>query len=567
MVNLIIDGISVSAAEGTTILEAAKSAGINIPTLCYLKEINEIGACRICCVEIKGENALFSACNTPVSEGMEVMTSTKKVLDARKINLQLILANHDCKCPTCVRSGNCTLQTLANEFNLQECPYEENIPRNRKSGLPLIRTDSKCISCLRCVNICDKVQGLSVWDYTGTGEHAKVGVRNGLSIEKNCSLCGQCVTHCPVGALKERDDTEKVYSAFENKNKITVLQTAPAVRTAWAESLGIPEELATEKRMVAAAKALGFDYVFDTDFSADLTIMEEGSEFIERLKNGGKFPMFTSCCPGWVRFMKAEFPEFTENLSTAKSPQQMFGAVAKTYFAQKINADPHNIFCVSVMPCIAKKQETEIPNLRDACGDKDVDVSLTTREFARMIKDRRINVMTLPEENFDSPLGESSGAGAIFGATGGVTEAALRTVYYVLTGENPAPDAFKNMRSEQGLRESEITVAGKTVRVAVTSGLGNARSLLEDIKAGRRQYDFVEIMACPGGCSGGGGQPIHDGEERALSRGSKLYALDGENRMRFSHENPEVKKLYEDFLGEPLGELSHRLLHTDLSEW
>lgn len=567
MVKLTIDNRAVEVCEGTTILEAAKKAGIEIPTLCYLKEINEIGACRICTVEVEGEEKLVASCNRAVRDGMTVYTNSPKVRESRRINIELILSEHDCQCATCVRSRNCKLQRIANDLNVIDNPFETRTEKNVKGNLPLIRNNSKCIKCMRCIQICDKIQGLNIWDVVCTGSRTTVGVASGKTIAANCSLCGQCITHCPVGALRERDDTAKVYDALADENKVTVVQIAPAVRTAWAESLGLTKEEATEKRMAAAVKALGFDYVFDTTFSADLTIMEESSEFVQRLTSGGKMPMFTSCCPGWVRFMKAEYPELTDNLSTAKSPQQMFGAVAKSYFAEKIGVDPKDIFCVSVMPCTAKKQETAIPNLNDACGDPDVDVVLTTRELAKMIKSDHINVKNLPEVEFDSPLGAATGAGVIFGATGGVMEAALRTAYYLVTGKNPDADAFMSVRGLDGWKEAEVDVNGIKVKVAVASGLGNTRKLIEAMKSGKVSYDFIEIMACPGGCAGGGGQPIHDGEEKAGERGEILYCLDRSYERRFSHENPEVLKLYEDYLEKPLSHKAHHLLHTDLNEW
>ena len=567
MVKLTIDNKPVEVPEGTTILKAAKKLHIDIPTLCYLEKYNEIGACRICCVEVEGEEKLVAACDNFVSDGMVIYTNSPKVRKARKTNIELILSEHDCHCPTCTRSGNCSLQKLANDFNVYDLPYEPRLQSSVITDFPLLRVSSKCIKCMRCIQVCEKVQGLGVWDLVSSGLRARVDVTPGINFKEKCSLCGQCATHCPVGALRERDDTGRVYDALLDEDKITVVQIAPAVRAAWAESLDLEEEKATVGRMVAAVKALGFDYVFDTNFSADLTIMEEGSEFIKRLTQGGKLPMFTSCCPGWVRFMKSEYPELTDNLSTAKSPQQMFGAVAKSYLAEKIGVDPKKIFCVSVMPCIAKKHEAAIPNLNDACGDPDVDVALTTRELARMIRADHINVRELPEDNFDSLLGASSGAAVIFGTTGGVMEAALRSAYYLVTGKNPDADAFTAVRGLVDRREAEFMIEDKKVRVAVTSGLGNARRLIEEIKSGKANYDFVEIMACPGGCSGGGGQPIHDGIELAGVRGKELYKLDSESAIRFSHENPEVLALYKDYLGEPLGEKSHKLLHTNLHEW
>lgn len=568
MVKLIIDGIAVEAAEGTSILAAAKSVGINIPTLCYFDKINDIGACRVCVCEVKGSDKLVAACNTAVSEGIEVYTNSPRVRAARKINVELILSAHNCDCVACVRSGNCALQSLANDLNIRKVHYESKIAKNDwDETLPLIRDASKCISCMRCVNVCDEVQGLSVWEVNGSGAHTKVTVRRGLGIsEAGCAFCGQCITHCPVGALSARDDTDKVFDAIDDKEIVTVMQIAPAVRSAWADSLGTDASLATEKRMVAAAKALGIDYVFDTNFTADLTIMEEASELIERLtKKNAPIPMFTSCCPGWVRFMRYNYPELAESLSSAKSPQQMFGAVAKTYFAEKMGIDPAKIYCISVMPCSSKKFECDVPEVN--ATDKDVDVVITTREFARMIKAAHVNVAQLPEKEFDSPLGTGSGAGVIFGATGGVMEAALRTAYNMLTGKNPDADAFKVVRGEFGIREAEVTVNGTSLRAAVVSGLANTRQLIENIKNGKANYDFVEVMACPGGCAGGGGQPITDGEELAAERGAKLYALDSANALRFSHENPDVKELYASYLEAPLSHRSHELLHTEQKNW
>ena len=570
MVKLIIDGITVEAAEDTTILNAAKSVGINIPTLCYFEKINEIGACRVCVVEIKGSSKLAAACNTPVADGIEVYTNSPRVRAARKVNVELILSTHNCDCVACVRSGNCALQTLANDLNIRRVPYENKPAKNAwDETLPLLRDASKCISCMRCVEVCDKVQGLGVWEVNGSGAHTKVTVRDGLGIsEAGCAFCGQCITHCPTGALTARDDTDRVFDAIEDADTVTVMQIAPAVRSAWADALGCADGLATEKRMVAAAKALGIDYVFDTNFAADLTIMEEASELIERITEGNApMPMFTSCCPGWVRYMRMNYPEFSDNLSTAKSPQQMFGAVAKTYFAEKMGIDPKKICSISVMPCSSKKYECDVAELNAA--DKDVDVVLTTREFSRMLKANHVNAAALDEAEFDSPLGTGSGAGVIFGATGGVMEAALRTAHYLLTGKNADADAFKCVRREDsyGVREAEVTINGKTLRAAVVSGLANAGALLDSIKSGKVSYDFIEVMACPGGCAGGGGQPITEGVELAQPRGEKLYALDRENALRFSHENPEVKALYADFLESPLSHKAHELLHTEQKKW
>jgi len=572
MVNIKINGKPISVKEGTTILQAARENGIIVPSLCYLKGLNEVASCRVCVVEIKGNDRLATACNTVCMEGMDILTNSERAIEARRNNVALILSQHDCNCPTCARNQNCSLQNLAGDMNLLDPIYETQLPENDwDKSLPLIRTNSKCIHCLRCVNVCDKIQGMHVWDLLGTGRRATVGVREGRKLDEvNCTYCGQCITHCPVGALRERDDTMKLMAAINDPEKIVVLQVAPAVRAAWGDGVGLPPELATEKRMAAAFRALGVDYVFDTNFAADLTIMEEGNELIERMadKTGkAKMPMFTSCCPGWVRFMKLEYLELVGHLSTAKSPQQMFGAVTKTYFAKKIGADPKNIVCVSVMPCTAKKYECAVPELNDAGAGADVDISLTTREISRLMRVKGINVYTLPEEEFDSPLGTGTGAAVIFGATGGVMEAALRTAYFVLEGKNPDPEAFKVVRGLDGRKEVTVTIAGIPVRACVASGLANARAVVEDIVSGRSRYDFVEIMACPGGCAGGGGQPITDGLELAGERGARLYKLDAKSKLRFSHENPSVQQIYAEFLEKPLGHVSHELLHTDQSKW
>ena len=574
MVTLTIDNRSVQVPEGTTILQAAQSAGITIPHLCYLKDINEIAACRVCCVEVEGERAMVTACNSPVREGMVVHTNSPRARRTRRTNVELILSQHDCKCATCVRSGNCQLQTIANDLGILSVPYETQLPKGLRGAwtttFPLYHDYNKCIKCMRCVQICDKIQSLSIWDVAGTGGRTTVDVSNNRVIkDSDCALCGQCITHCPVGGLRERDDTRKAFAALADPDKITVVQVAPAVRTAWGEYFGLSREEATIERMAACLRRLGFDYVFDTNFSADLTIMEEGNEFLHRLKSGGltRWPMFTSCCPGWVRFLKGQYPELTGQLSTSKSPQQMFGSVTKSWFAKKLGVEPEQICCVSIMPCVAKKAECELPSMTTGHGP-DVDMVLTTRELVRMLRADQISPASMPEEALDSPLGTHTGAGAIFGATGGVMEAALRTASYVLTGENPDPDAFAAVRTGPGLREITYEIAGVPVRCAVASGLGNARQLIEQLKAGKVHYDFVEVMACPGGCVGGGGQPISaEDEERYGVRGERLYHLDKANPMRFSHENPDVQTLYEEFLGQPLSEKAEELLHTDHTAW
>jgi NADH-quinone oxidoreductase subunit G len=569
MVNLTIDGVEISAAQNTSILEAAKSVNIDIPTLCYLKDLNEVGACRICMVEIEGDDRLSAACNTPVAEGLVIHTNSTRVIEARKVNIELTLAEHDYSCPVCVRNGNCSLQTLASDLSIVEQPYERHIRAPRwDKAFPLIRDSSRCVKCWRCVSVCDKVQSLGVWDIKRLGNRATVGVAAGATIaQSNCSLCGQCITHCPTGALKERDDTEKVMDAIADPDTVVLVQIAPAVRAAWSEGVGLKKEKATVGRLVAAVRRLGVDYVFDTDFSADLTIMEEGSELLEYLQKGEKYPMFTSCCPGWVRFLKSEYPQLTDNLSTAKSPQQMFGAVAKTYFAGKAGIDPKKIFCLSIMPCLAKKHECALPQMNDAGAGQDVDVVITTRELDRLLRLCHVDVASLDEEEFDKPLGISTGAGVIFGATGGVMEAALRSAYFLVTGTNPDPDAFSGVRSMEGWREATYTIANTPVRIAIANGLGNTRKLIEAVLRGDAAYDFVEIMACPGGCVGGGGQPIEDGYEHAGDRAPILYSIDKSMALRFSHENPAVLELYSEFLGKPLSHRAHELLHTDHHAW
>ena len=574
MVSLTINGRRVQAPEGTTIMEAARLADIHIPHLCFLKGINEIAACRVCCVEVEGERAMVTACNTPVMEGMVVHTNSPRARQTRRVNVELILSQHDCRCATCVRSGNCQLQNIANDLGILQLPFETQLPKGLRGAwtttFPLYRDYNKCIKCMRCIQICEKVQTLKVWDLAGTGGRTTIDVSGNMVIkDSDCSLCGQCVTHCPVGGLRERDDTAEVYRALADPELITVVQVAPAVRTAWGESLGIAPEKATMGLMTAALKALGFDYVFDTCFTADLTIMEEANELLQRLKAGdlADHPMFTSCCPGWVRFLKSQYPQLTRQLSTAKSPQQMFGSITKSWFAQKIGADAKNIRCISIMPCMAKKAECALPTMRTEAGP-DVDIALTTREFVRMIRADKIDVALLEEAQPDAPLGIHTGAGEIFGASGGVIEAALRTAVFALTGHNPSADGFQDVRRGQGLREVSYSIGGVPLRCAVVSGLGEARKLIEAILAGKAHYDFVEVMACPGGCAGGGGQPIScEDQELAGERGKRLYQLDQASLLRFSHENPEVQALYRDYLGEPLSEKSEQLLHTDHTGW
>ena len=567
MVTIKIDERTHSVPEGLSILEAAEKVGIPIPHLCFLKELNEIAACRMCMVEVEGAEKLVPACNTKVSDGMVIHTNSHRVRQARRTNLRLILSQHDSNCTTCVRGGNCELQKLAHDLNIHFQPYEVKPERSKVDlSVPIVREASKCIKCMRCVQVCGKIQGMNIWDVTGTGSRTTVDVSYSHSLkDTNCTFCGQCVTHCPTGALTVRDDTMRVLRALADPDITTVVQVAPAVRAAWAESFDMEPERATVGRMVAALKRIGFDYVFDTNFTADLTIMEEGSEFLDRFthRNRHHWPMFTSCCPGWMSFLRSQFPDYEDCASTAKSPQQMFGAVAKSYFAEKIGVDPHKMFVVSIMPCSAKKAECELPGMNDACGDPDVDVVLTTREMNRLFRSECLVPDQLEEMEFDSPLGTGTGAAVIFGATGGVMDAALRSAYYLVTGKNPDADAFSEIRGDKPWKEAVFSIPGAgDVRVAVVSGLGNTRQLMEAVDEGRVNYDFVEVMACPGGCAGGGGQPIHEGVEMASSRGKQLWELDRNAEVRFSHENPEVQELYKNCLGKPLSGKAHHLLHT-----
>ena len=567
MVRFTIDGRELTAPRGTTILEAAEKAGIPIPHLCFLKDINEIGACRMCVVEVEGTDRLVPSCNTTILDGMVIRTNTPRVRDARRINMHLLLSQHRSDCTACIRSGNCELQTMARAMNIHTHPYQLKPERSvLKFDAPIVRDASKCIKCMRCVQVCDKIQGMHIWDVSGTGSRTTVDVSKHRNlIDTACTFCGQCVTHCPTGALTAADNTRDVLKALADPEITTVVQVAPAVRVAWAEAFNLPAELATTGRMVAGLKALGFNYVFDTNFTADLTIMEEGSEFLHRFTHADEYswPMFTSCCPGWVSFIKSQFPDYVPNLSTAKSPQQMFGAVAKSYFAEKMGIDPKKMFVVSIMPCSAKKAEKDLPGMNSACGDPDVDVVLTTREMVRLFKSDMLVPAALGEEEFDSPLGSGTGAAVIFGATGGVMDAALRSAYYLVTGRNPDADTFTEVRGTNPWKEASYVIPGAgLVKVAVVSGLGNTRKLMEAIAAGKADYHFVEVMACPGGCAGGGGQPIHEGLEMAADRGGKLWALDAKANIRYSHENPEVAALYAQYLGNPLGEKSHHLLHV-----
>ncbi len=565
-----INGMNISVPKGSTILEAAHVAGIKIPTLCFLKEINEIGACRICVVEVKGARTLVASCVYPVNEGMEVWTNTPKVLASRRRTLQLLLSNHKRECLSCVRSGNCELQQLSKELGVADESYfdgEMTPSEIDDSAVHMVRDNSKCILCRRCVGACEHVQGIGVIGANERGFATNIGSAYEMGLgETSCVSCGQCIAVCPTGALYEKSYIDEVLEAIADPQKHVVVQTAPAVRAALGEEFGYPIGTDVEGKMAAALRRIGFDKVFDTNFSADLTIMEEAHEFLDRVQNGGVLPLITSCSPGWIKYCEHYFPEMIENLFSCKSPQQMFGAVTKTYYAEKMELDPKDIVCVSVMPCTAKKFEIGRED-QSAAGVPDVDIALTTRELAQLIKRCGLDFVNLPQEGFDHPLGESTGAAVIFGATGGVMEAALRTAVETLTGEELKDLEFKEVRGIKGIKEATYPVAGMDVKVAVASGLGNARELLEKVKSGEAEYHFIEIMACPGGCVNGGGQPQVSSKVRNFVdirelRAKALYDNDENKVIRKSHENASVKKLYEEYLGEPGSEKAHHILHT-----
>ena len=570
MLNIKINGNDYSVPYGTTVLEAARMANIEIPTLCYLKDINEIGACRLCLVEIKGARGPVTACVYPIErDGTEIFTNTPKIRQMRKMNLELLLSNHNKHCLSCIRSTSCELQKLCLDYGVEDSRYTGEMTASTpdESSLSIVRDNSKCGRCRRCSATCAKVQGIGVIGANNRGFDTAIGCAFDAPLAStSCVNCGQCIEACPTGALHEVDETEKVFAALADETKHVVVQTAPSVRAGIAEEFGAPIGTDGEGKMVAALRRLGFANVFDTDFGADLTIMEEANEFLSRFKNGGKLPMITSCSPGWVKFCEHYYPEFTENLSTCKSPQQMLGAILKTYYAQKMGWDPKDIVSVSIMPCTAKKFEVKRDD-QDAAGVADVDIALTTRELARMIRRAGIDFNSLPEEKFDAPLGISTGAGVIFGATGGVMEAALRTAVFALTGTNPEKVDFVDVRGTDGWKEASYTVAGVTLNIAVASGLKNAANLLDAVKSGEKNYQFIEIMCCPGGCVNGGGQPVVDSATRMkvdvqAKRAAVLYNLDKNMPLRMSHENPAIRELYDEFLGEPNGHKAHELLHT-----
>ena len=569
MVTLKIDGRTVRAEAGMTVLEASLKEGIKIPTLCNLKDINNIGACRMCLVEDAKSGKLQASCVLPVSEGLEIKTASPKVLEARRAVLELILSDHDRSCLTCKRNQTCELQALANEMNVTDIEFQgTHIVKTIDELSPsVVRDNNKCILCRRCVAACAKTQGVCAIGVQNRGFKSEIGSEFGKSLgEVACINCGQCIAACPTGALTEKDATKEVWAALNDPKKFVVFQPAPAVRVAIGEEFGMPIGTRCTGKLAAAMRRLGADRVFDVDFAADLTIMEEGTELLQRIQNGGVLPMITSCSPGWIKFCEHFYPEFIPNLSTCKSPNQMQGAVTKTYFAEKNDLDPRDIFVVSVMPCTAKKFEIQRPEMgRD--GYRDVDANLTTRELARMIRQAGIDFVHLPDEEFDDVLGESTGAAVIFGVTGGVMEAALRTVADILTKQDLKEIEYQDVRGLTGIKEATVSVAGMDVKVAVAHGTANAAKLLDAIKAGEKTYHFIEIMGCPGGCVTGGGQPIVDARTRYFidpkaARAAATYDEDEAMTIRKSHENPAIKMIYEEFLGEPCGHKSHELLHT-----
>ncbi len=569
MIHLKIDDIDLEVEEGTTILQAAKSINIDIPTLCFLKEINEVGDCRICIVEVEGRNNFVVSCIQKCEEGMVVHTNTKKVLDARKNVLELILSNHNRDCLTCIRNGNCELQDLAEKYKIKDVKFDGAKTKSKidDKSPSLVRDPSKCILCQRCVSTCKKVQGIGAIECTKRGFESCISTAGDKSLnDVDCTFCGQCITACPVGAIYEKDNTKEVWELLNNKDNYVIVQTAPAVRVALGEEFGMPIGENVKGKMVTALKRLGFNKVFDTNTGADFTIMEEANEFVSRIKNRGKLPMMTSCCPAWVRFAEKNYPDLLGHLSSCKSPHQMFGAILKSYYANKNKIDPNKIKVISVMPCVAKKYEATREEM-EVDGIRDVDYVISTRELARMIKEAGIDFVKLEDSEYDNPMGEATGAAAIFGVTGGVMEAALRTAADMLEGEDLDKIEYEAVRGEEGIKKAKVNVAGKEIKIVVASGLKNARKIMDEIKNGKADYHFVEIMACPGGCILGGGEPIKNSKTRSevniyKERASSLYTIDERSTIRKSHQNPALIKIYKDFFLKPGGEQAHKYLHT-----
>ena len=569
MVTLTIDGETIKAKKGTTILQAAKQAGIDIPTLCFLKDINEVGDCRMCIVEVEGRRGFATSCIQTVEEGMVVHTHTPNVLEARRTVLDLIISNHAKDCLTCTRSGNCELQELATKFNVLHVEYPGEMTKHKidDKSPALVRDFNKCILCRRCVATCKNVQGIGAIDCINRGFESCISTVGDHSLnDVNCTFCGQCIEACPTGALHEKETIKEAWAKLKDPDTYVIAQTAPSIRVALGEEFGMDIGTNVEGKMITALKRLGFNKVFDTNTGADFTIMEEATEFVERFKENAELPMMTSCCPGWVRYIEENYPELLPHLSSCKSPHQMFGALLKTYYAKKENIDPSKIYVISIMPCVAKKFEAIRPEMQND-GLYDVDNVITTRELSRMIKQANIEFAKLEDSEFDNPMGEATGAAAIFGTTGGVMEAALRTAGDLLTGEDLEKIDFKEVRGGKGIKKATVNIAGKEIKVVAASGLKNAREILEEIKSGKADYQFVEIMACPGGCIMGGGQPIKSSKIRAdvdvrKLRSEALYTIDEKSTIRKSHENPVLKTIYKEYLGNPGGELAHKLLHT-----
>ena len=569
MVTLTIDGETIKAKKGTTILQAAKQAGIDIPTLCFLKDINEVGDCRMCIVEVEGRRGFATSCIQTVEEGMVVHTHTPNVLEARRTVLDLIISNHAKDCLTCTRSGNCELQELATKFNVLHVEYPGEMTKHKidDKSPALVRDFNKCILCRRCVATCKNVQGIGAIDCINRGFESCISTVGDHSLnDVNCTFCGQCIEACPTGALHEKETIKEAWAKLKDPDTYVIAQTAPSIRVALGEEFGMDIGTNVEGKMITALKRLGFNKVFDTNTGADFTIMEEATEFVERFKENAELPMMTSCCPGWVRYIEENYPELLPHLSSCKSPHQMFGALLKTYYAKKENIDPSKIYVISIMPCVAKKFEAIRPEMQND-GLYDVDNVITTRELSRMIKQANIEFTKLEDSEFDNPMGEATGAAAIFGTTGGVMEAALRTAGDLLTGEDLEKIDFKEVRGGKGIKKATVNIAGKEIKVVAASGLKNAREILEEIKSGKADYQFVEIMACPGGCIMGGGQPIKSSKIRAdvdvrKLRSEALYTIDEKSTIRKSHENPVLKTIYKQYLGNPGGELAHKLLHT-----